>query len=90
MSYFINKNDLKIIVSDAKRNMSNFNLPLYVTNTEVDKGELPSIAILESALMFLNSKKLLTEQVSLDYTVFQPDYEEESNLESDNKNKPKA
>jgi hypothetical protein len=64
----IDKKDLHYIVSAAKDKMFHLNPPLFVSRVEVNRGELPTMAILESLLMFLNSKKLLTELVEVDYT----------------------
>lgn len=68
MTYKIDKKDLFMIVSLAKDKMFQLNPPLFVSNKEVDRGELPTVAILESLIGFLNGKKLLTELVELDYT----------------------
>lgn len=68
MTYKIDKKDLFMIVSLSKDKMFNLNPPLFVTHKEVERGELPTIAILETVLGFLNSKKLLTKLVELDYT----------------------
>jgi hypothetical protein len=67
-TYLINNKDLHKIVDGAKYEMSHFNLPLYVTNKEVERGEVPSLAIIESVVSFLNSKNLLTQLVKVDYT----------------------
>jgi hypothetical protein len=68
MTYLINDRDLNSIVSNAKQNMFHLNLPLTVSKVDVERGEIPSLAILESVLMFLNGKGLLTQLVSVDYT----------------------
>jgi hypothetical protein len=68
MSYSITKADLGDIIQGAKRNMVSFNLPLEISNKAVDPREVPSLAILESTLSFLTSKKLLTNAVTVDYT----------------------
>ena len=67
--YLINKAELFRIISDAKQHMATKALPISVSGKVVDQSELPTIAIIESVLTFLNSKKLLTNQVDLDYTV---------------------
>ena len=67
-SYLINKNDLEKIVDYAKGKMFNLNLPLYVSGKEVGHGEIPSLAILEATLMFLNAKGLFAQLVEIDYT----------------------
>jgi hypothetical protein len=66
--YLINDKDLNLIVSNAKDKMFYLNLPLYVSRVEVERGETPSLAILESVIMFLNGKGLLTKEVKVDYT----------------------
>lgn len=68
MTYKINERDLNLIVSYAKDKMFYLNLPLWVSQKEVERGELPSLAILEGVLMFLNGKGLLTKLVEVDYT----------------------
>ena len=66
--YKISNKDLDLIVSYAKEKLFYLNLPISVSGKDVDRGELPSIAILEALLMFLNSKNLLSEFVDIDYT----------------------
>ena len=66
--HLISRSDLHKIVSDAKRNMANISLPLYVSEKQVEQECIPTVAIMESVLMYLNSKNLLTSQVNLDYT----------------------
>jgi hypothetical protein len=68
MTYKIDKKDLQKIVSAAKDKFFYQNPPLFVSNVEVERGELPSLAILESLIMFLNSRELLTQFVEVDYT----------------------
>jgi len=68
MTYKIDKKDLRTVLGFAKDKMFYFNLPLYVSMEEVERGEIPSLAMLEAALMFLNSKGLLTKLVEIDYT----------------------
>jgi len=67
-TYLITKSDLFKIVSDAKVKMSNISLPLYLSDQEVEQRELASVAILESVVMFLNSKGFLNQQLGLDVT----------------------
>jgi hypothetical protein len=73
MTYKIDKVDLQRIVSSAKDKFFYLSPPLFVSRVEVERGELPSLAMLESVLMFLNSKGLLTQLVNVDYTL---DYED--------------
>lgn len=68
MTYKIDDKDLFMIVSNAKDKFFNLNLPIWVSRSEVERGEIPSLAILESVLMFLNGKGLLTKMVEIDYT----------------------
>lgn len=82
MTYKIDKKDLFILVSSAKDKMFQLNPPLFVSNQEVDRGELPTVAILEAVLGFLNGKKLLTELVELDYTFT---YDDNDSLELEEK-----
>ena len=79
--YLISKKDLGFIISNAKTKMVSFNLPLHVSGFEIDKPELPSLAILESVLMFLNMKGLLVTQVSLEYTDPTCDHDPEGDIE---------
>ena len=68
MIYKIGNKDLNLIVSNAKQNMVSLNLPLCVSRVELEPGVVPSLAILESVLMFLNSRQLLVKLVEVDYT----------------------
>jgi hypothetical protein len=68
MTYKIDKKDLDSIISNAKSNMSRLNLPIYVSRKEVGNHHLPSMAILESVLTFLNGKSLLAGMVKVNYT----------------------
>ena len=63
----IDKKDLRLILSYGKQYMNTLNLPLFVSREEVERGEIPTIAILEASIMYLNSKGLLKESVELDY-----------------------
>lgn len=82
MTYMINDTDLNRIVSNAKQNMHHLNLPLFVNRIEVERGEIPSLAIIESVLMFLNGKGLLTQLVNVDYTT---DFEDNDSMEIEEK-----
>ena len=64
----LSKKDLFVIIDAAKNNMFRSRLPMYISGKQVEQEELVSIAVLEAALTFLNSKKLLTSLVNLDYT----------------------
>lgn len=66
--HLVTRADLFKIVSNAKQNMANISLPLYVSEKQVEQECIPTVAIMESVLMYLNSKNLLTNQVNLDYT----------------------
>jgi hypothetical protein len=66
-TYLFTDDDLLKVVSNAKDNMSKLSLPLYISNKEVNQGSVVSVAIIESVLMLLNSKNLLTKQVKIDY-----------------------
>jgi hypothetical protein len=68
MTYRIDDKDLNFIISRSKDNYSSLSLPLFVNRVEIGNNHLPSIAILESTLSFLNSKGLLTKLVTVDYT----------------------
>lgn len=67
-TYLFTDDDLLKVVSKAKDNMSKFSLPLYISNKEIGQRSVVSLAIVESVLMLLNSKKLLTKQVKIDYS----------------------
>lgn len=67
-TYLFTDDDLLKVVSNAKDNMSKFSLPLYISNKEIGQRSVVSLAIVESVLMLLNSKKLLTKQVKIDYS----------------------
>jgi hypothetical protein len=67
-TYLFTNDDLLKVLDNAKQNMSNFSLPLYISNKDVQQGSMVSLAIIESVLMLLNSKNLLTKQVKIDYS----------------------
>lgn len=69
LTYKIDEKDIKMLVSTAKDKYFYLNPPLFVNFKELERGELPSIAMLEAAIMFLNSKGLLTKLVEIDYTM---------------------
>lgn len=64
----ISYKDLMFIISKAKEYMPNVSLPKYVTGKEIHMTEVPSLAILEITLMFLNSQNILNKFVKVDYT----------------------
>jgi hypothetical protein len=68
MTYKITNRELNAIISRAKDNMFGFNTPLFVSGSELEKGQMPTLAMLESTLTFLNSKGLFNESVQIDYT----------------------
>ncbi len=68
MTHLISKKDLNYIISCSKDKMQQLNLPLFVSNSEIDHSHLPTMANLEATLMYLNSKNLLTTTVGIDYT----------------------
>lgn len=68
MTYKIDIKDLNTIISYSKDKMFYLNPPLFVSRVELDRGHLPTVANLEAILMFLNSKGLLTKEISLEYT----------------------
>jgi hypothetical protein len=74
----IDKKDLRLILSYGKQYMNTLNLPLFVSREEVERGEIPTIAILEASIMYLNSKGLLKESVELDYT---NDYDDNDSID---------
>ena len=78
MTYKIDKKDLFNIVSNAKDKYFHISTPTFVSYKEVDRGEMPQMAMLESALMFLNAKGLLKELVEIDYT---QDYDDNDSLD---------
>ncbi len=80
MTYKIDDKDLFMIVSYSKDKMLHLNLPVFVNRKEVEHGSIPSLAILEGILMFLNSKKLLSQFVEVDYT-FEYDDNDSTELE---------
>jgi len=67
-TYLFTDEDLFEVLDNAKQNMTNFSLPLYISNKEVSQGSMVSLAIVESVLMLLNSKNLLTKEVKVDYS----------------------
>jgi len=81
MTYKIDSKDLFKIVSDAKDKMFYLNPPLFVSGKELEQGQIPTMAMLESVLMFLNSKGLLTKLVEMDYTFGHDDNDSEELVE---------
>lgn len=81
MTKLITKSDLHEIISNAKDNMAKFSLPLYITGKEVEQKEVVALAVLESVLMHLNNRNLLSNLVSIDYTDPTCDHEQELPLE---------
>jgi hypothetical protein len=67
--FVINYKDFYGIVGVAKDNMAKINLPIHISKNKMKDGEIPSIAIAESLISYLNNKGLLKELVKLDYTV---------------------
>lgn len=61
--------------------MTRLSLPISVSNKKLEMSEIPSLAIVESVLMHLNSKKLLVGLVKIDYTDQISDYDPEYILE---------
>ena len=74
-TYLFTSTDLFKVVSNAKQNISNFSLPIYVSNKEVEYKEIITLAVIESVLMHLNSKNLLTKSISVDYTNISANFE---------------
>lgn len=83
--YLITKSDLELIISNAKRKMQHFSLPIYISDKEVDAREIPSLAILEGVIMFLNNRKFLTNAISVNYTDACSLHDPESPLEPEEK-----
>lgn len=66
--HLILKQELFFIISDAKRNMANLRSPMEISGKELDPGDLPTIAIIEAFISYLNRNKLLVNLTKLDYT----------------------
>lgn len=60
--------DFLKIVSQAKLNMFNLNLPLHISKKQLEPRDIASVATLDAILMHLNGRNLLTNPVSIDYT----------------------
>ena len=69
MTYKLDYKNLFDIVDLAKGKMMGLSLPVYISEKEVQHGQVPSLAILEATLMFLNAKGLLAQQIEIDYTM---------------------
>lgn len=82
MTSLITKSDLGLIISNAKSQFTKFNLPLHISDKEVEQTELVALALLESTLVYLNRKGLLTNLVSMDYTDPGAAHDPETPLES--------
>lgn len=68
MIHLVTKKDLFDIVSKAKENMANITLPMEISGKEVEQGELATVAIMESLIMYFNKNKLFTKMPIVDYT----------------------
>lgn len=71
LEHLINKRDLFDILSGAKSAYSNFSLPISVSGRQVEPGEAPNVAVVESFISYLNRMNLLKKTVKFDYTTGQ-------------------
>jgi hypothetical protein len=68
MSSKISYDDLARLVSMAKNNMFNLSFPIFISGSELEKGQLPTLAMLEATITLMNSKGFLKEPVEVEYT----------------------
>lgn len=68
MEHVLNSKDLFDIVSGAKSEYSNFQLPIKVSNKQVESSELANVAMIESTLSYLSRTNLLKRLVKFEYT----------------------
>ncbi len=65
---FISNQDLQKIISDAKQNMLSLSLPKHISGMPISYREAPTLAMVESVLMHLNQRNLLTNTIEIEYT----------------------
>jgi hypothetical protein len=75
LNHMVTKNDLFGIQSEAKKEYSQLTLPMFVTGRSVDSSELPSIAMIEAVVSYLNKNHLLKRLPKIDYTDASGEYD---------------
>ncbi len=68
LDHMLNSGDLFEILSGAKNNYTNLRVPVRITRKELEPGQLPHIAVMESLIGYLNRNHLLKKLVKFDYT----------------------
>ena len=68
LEHLITNKDYFDLVAGAKSQFTNLAVPLYITNKQVESGEVRLVAIMESLLVHLNKSGLLKRLVKFDYT----------------------
>lgn len=68
LEHVITSSDLFNIVSESKVQYTKFRLPMKITKRQVDSSDLPHVAMIESALSYLNRMNLLKRLVKFDIT----------------------
>jgi hypothetical protein len=64
----ISRKDLFLLVSNAKTKYNQLPNNPYVSGKEVEQGELPTVAVIEAFIMYLNQNGLLNKSVGFDFT----------------------
>ena len=75
MEDLITYSDLQKIISYSKDSIIKINLPLNITQKQVEQKQVVAVCIIESVITHLNNRKLLTNLVKLDYTDVSSSYE---------------
>jgi len=68
LEHVVNNYDLFSIISGAKTAYSRLNLPIKITKKQVDSSDVPSVAMVESVISYMNKNNLLKKLVKFDYT----------------------
>lgn len=68
IDHMLTKDDLNYLVSVAKSNFVQQSGSLNISSKAVEKGELPSLAMIEAVISYLNKNALLKKLVKVDYT----------------------
>jgi hypothetical protein len=76
LDHMVNYGDLQEIISQSKRAYGNITLPAHITGKRVDTSQLPTLAMLEAFVGYLNKNHLLKKLTKLDYTDSSGEYDE--------------
>ena len=68
LEHVVNSGDLFEIISNAKNGYTKQRMPVKVTRKQLEPGEVPHVAMIESFISYLNNMNLLKKLVKFDYT----------------------